>query len=32
LALLVGFAEELRTLGPDQIAAVTDELVAVSPE
>jgi len=32
LALLVGFAEELRTLGPDQIAAVADELVAVSPE
>jgi general secretion pathway protein A len=32
LALLIGFAEELRTLGAAHIDAVAGELVTISPE
>ena len=32
LALLVGFAEERHSIGPAQLEAVSQELVAVSPE
>jgi type II secretory pathway predicted ATPase ExeA len=32
LALLVGFAEEQRTIGPEQLDVIADELVQVSPE
>ena len=32
LALLVGFAEERQTIGPAQLEAVSQELVAVAPE
>jgi general secretion pathway protein A len=32
LALLIGFAEERSTLGPEQIRAVAEELVAIRPD
>ena len=32
LALLVGFAEERKTIGADQLEAVAEELVTVTPE
>ena len=32
LALLVGFAEDLKEIGPEQIASVAEELVTVVPE
>jgi len=32
LALLVGFAEEQQTIGPDQLDVIADELVHVSPD
>ena len=32
LALLVGYAEERKSIGPDQLEAVAEELVTVTPE
>jgi hypothetical protein len=32
LSLLVGFAEERQTIGADQLEAVAEELVTVTPE
>ncbi len=32
LALLVGFAEERKTIGAEQLEAVAEELVTVTPE
>jgi type II secretory pathway predicted ATPase ExeA len=32
LSLLVGFAEERKSIGPDQLEAVAEELVTVTPE
>jgi general secretion pathway protein A len=32
LALLVGYAEEQRTIGPEQLDVIADELVHVSPD
>jgi general secretion pathway protein A len=32
LALLIGFAEELKNIGPAQLEAISDELVTITPE